>query len=84
MLQCDPPMSAMLTQHTALDEACELRPDVPPLMPMHSTDFGSPSGTDQAMWSNVDLGEFMMDNDLDFLGRMFNFSHSHNATVRDV
>lgn len=53
-------------------------------MPMYSTDLVSPSGTDQAMWSNVDLGEFMMDNDLDFLGRMFNFSHSHNATVRDV
>lgn len=36
------------------------------------------------MWSNVDLGEFMMDNDLDFLGRMFNFSTSHNSAVGDV
>lgn len=31
------------------------------------------------MWSNMDLGEFMMDNDLDILGRMFNFSHEHDA-----
>lgn len=33
------------------------------------------------MWSNVDLGEFMMDNDLDFLGRMFNFSHPPEAGI---
>lgn len=74
----------MLTQYPALDEASELRPDVLPLIPMYSTDFTSPSETDHAMWSNVDLGEFMMDNDLDFLGRMFNFSPCHNTAVGDV
>lgn len=33
------------------------------------------------MWPDVDLGEFMMDNDLDFLGRMFNSSHGPNTGV---
>lgn len=33
------------------------------------------------MWSNVDLGEFMMDNDLDLLGRMFNFNQSNGTAI---
>lgn len=34
------------------------------------------TGHQPTMWSNnMDLGEFMMDNDLDFLGRLFNFNH---------
>lgn len=47
----------------------------------YAPEFMSPHGTDHTMWSNVDLGEFMMDNDLDFLGRMFNFSHPPEAGI---
>jgi len=45
----------------------------------YSTEFTTPQTADHAMWSDMDLGEFMMDNDLDLLGRMFNFSHAHDA-----
>lgn len=74
----------MLTQHLALNETSEPGPSDLPPMPIYSSEFTSPSATDHAMWSNLDLGEFMMGNDLDFLGRMFNFSHSHNSAVENV
>lgn len=70
--------------NVALDESSGLRPDSLPMMPMYSSEFTSSSGADHAAWSDVDLGEFMMDNDLDFLGRIFNLSQPPNAAMDEV
>lgn len=46
---------------------------VPDILPAHETDY--------PIWPNVDLGEFMMDNDLDILGRMFNFNQPNSTAI---
>ena len=52
---------------------------MPPQAPMYAPELvlqQHGTGHHPTMWSNnMDLGEFMMDNDLDFLGRLFNFNN---------
>ncbi|KAJ5127534.1 transcriptional regulatory protein GAL4 [Penicillium atrosanguineum] len=50
-------------------------------MILKAAKFASPQAANYPMWSNMDLGEFMMDNDLDLLGRLFNFTHAHDAGI---
>lgn len=50
-------------------------------VPFNVAHLISPHEAQHPVWSNVDLGEFMMDNDLDFLGRMFNFNQPHDAAI---
>lgn len=52
-----------------------------PQIPTHPSGDALSQEAGHVMWSNVDLGEFMMDNDLDFLGRIFNFNHSHEMGI---
>ncbi|KAJ5279909.1 transcriptional regulatory protein GAL4 [Penicillium angulare] len=49
--------------------------------PLNGPPIFSADNADYPMWSNVDLGEFMMDNDLDFLGQMFNLNHPHGPSI---
>ncbi|CAL5868861.1 uncharacterized protein PFLUO_LOCUS3088 [Penicillium psychrofluorescens] len=64
---------------TGISESSIYGAGVPLQAPMYAPDLvlqQHGTGHQPTMWSNnMDLGEFMMDNDLDFLGRLFNFNH---------
>lgn len=45
-------------------------PEYPP------SEFGSAQVAESPLLPNMDLGEFMMDSDLDFLGRVFNLNRN--------
>ncbi|KAJ5677468.1 transcriptional regulatory protein GAL4 [Penicillium maclennaniae] len=68
-------------KNAALSEPLNLQIGPALQAPMSSTEFASPQPANHPMWSNMDLGEFMMDNDLDLLGRMFNFNQAHDAGI---
>ncbi|KAJ5921542.1 transcriptional regulatory protein GAL4 [Penicillium verhagenii] len=72
---------SMVLKATTSGEQTIPRIPAGPHLPLPVPDMIPPHNADYPMWSNVDLGEFMMDNDLDFLGRMFNFNHSHDAPI---
>jgi hypothetical protein len=67
------------SETVALSEPSNPHNALVPQVATYSTEFTSPQPTDHTMWSNMDLGEFMMDNDLDLLGRVFNFSQAPDA-----
>ncbi|KAJ5701552.1 transcriptional regulatory protein GAL4 [Penicillium malachiteum] len=71
---------SMILRGTIPDE--RTTPSNPALQaPMSVPHLISPQNTEYPMWSNLDLGEFMMDNDLDFLGKMFNYQQPHDPNT---
>lgn len=70
-----------LIDPTVLVEPTGPRSDMSPQPKAYAPDIGPHNEESHVLWPDVDLGEFMVDNDLDFLGRMFNSSHPHNPGV---
>lgn len=71
------PTVAALTRHLALGNELSSNQTYP-------SELASSMGANHDLWSNVDLGEFMIDDDLDLLGRLFNSSHAQNAAMDEV
>lgn len=71
----------LLIDDTASDETTSLNNFANMQVPFNAPPIFPADHINDPVWSNVDLGEFMTDNDLDFLGRMFNFNHSHDSTI---
>ncbi|KAJ5663727.1 transcriptional regulatory protein GAL4 [Penicillium longicatenatum] len=72
---------SMILNATTSGEASHPHAPVGPHIPLPVPEILSTHDTDDPIWPNVDLGEFMMDNDLDLLGRMFNFSQSNGTAI---
>ncbi|KAJ5752333.1 transcriptional regulatory protein GAL4 [Penicillium odoratum] len=72
---------SMILKATTSGETNHPRIPVGPHMPFSIPEIFSTLDSNLPEWSNLDLGEFMMDNDLDLLSRMFNFNPSHGASI---